>query len=633
MPVVKLKAGSFLVPVQIEDSGDNWELTFGYNRALLDEIKSMEGARWNPNRKTWTVKRSSRNQFSLKYLMGKPVYAPYDAPLIEVTPNRPKWCGHKMHPKEVCKECGCKFCLGAHQMVMLSHVITRKRSILAGKPGTGKTLVAIEFMELTDEGDLPWYVAPDSGIQAVIAEFSLWKLKVRPRLMTYDGMKKELSNWKPGVPPPRRVILDECSRVKGHKTQRSEAALFLSQNMETYWKGEEYLLEMSGTPDPNEPVDWWMQCEIARPGYLKEPSWYAARKRLAVIEERQGMNGYYPHLVQWRDGSECLACKEKQAIHDAQRGEIEKIRAELETMHAQALEAGIQMSDEKKREVEDLINVNKRGQIEELMFKEFDKENCEHCKGTGRVPDEVALLSKRLDGLVLKVEKPDLPPKIYRRIQCEVPPDLMRAAEMIAMTSENALDALNRLRQLSDGFLYDKETHEPKYAGGAKEAVLRNLLDEYADQGRVIVYAAYTASINRIKAVCEEEGWLVWKYDGKSLETWDGRDFQSAYKAFQDRKGFPPKIAYVAHPKKGAMALTLTAAVCAIFFSNDFEGESREQGEDRIHRIGMDLNLGATIIDILNLGTDLLVLERLLTKRHMSGLTIAHVSSALRVAA
>jgi hypothetical protein len=631
MPAVKLKAGGYLIPVELTEVGENWELEFRYNRALLDEIKSMEGARWNPNRRVWTVKRSARNKFSLAFLLGKPVFAPYDAPLVYVKPNRPEPCGHKMHPNGPCPECGCAFCLGKHQMVMLSHVMTRKRCILAGKPGTGKTLVAMEFMELTNERhDLPWYIAPDSGLQAVIADFRKHRLGVQPRLMTYDGLKKELATWKPGVPPPRRVIMDESSRVKGHKTQRSEAALYLSQNMENYWKGDEYLIEMSGTPDPNEPVDWWMQCEIARPGYLKEPSWYAERKRLAITVERQGMNGNYPHHVQWKDGGECVTCKEKRSVAEAQ---LEGIRQELESMHKLALEAGVQMSDEKKKEVEDLINVNKRGQMEQMLMKEFDSENCEYCKGTNHVPDEVGLLSKRLDGLVLKVEKPDLPAKIYRRIQCEVPPDLLRAAEMIAMTSENALDALNRLRQLSDGFLYDKETHEPKYAGGAKEKILRNLLDEYSDQGRVIIYAAYTASINRIKAVCEEEGWLVWKYDGKSLETWDGRDFQSAYKAFQDRKGFPPKIAYVAHPKKGAMALTLTAAVCAIFFSNDFEGESREQGEDRIHRIGMDLELGATIIDILNLGTDLLVLERLLTKRAMSGLTIAHVTSALKQAA
>lgn len=604
MALVKLKAGGVLVPTEITDNGDNWELAFRYNRSLLEEVKNLEGARWNPSRKTWSAKRSSRNKFALGYLMGKPVFAPYDLELPVIQTNRPMPCGHKPHYGP-CPECGCAFCLRKHQPVMLSHAITRRRSIIAGKPGTGKTLVAIEFLEKTHDSDLPWYVAPDAGLQAVYEQMDTWKAQVRPRYLTYDGLKRVLATWKDGEAPPRRVIFDESSRLKGHKTQRSEAALYLSQQMESYWQGREYVLLMTGTPDPNEPVDWWMQCEVARPGYLKEPSWYAERKRLAVIEERQGLAGYYPHLLQWRDGSACKKCEEKAQIEAAQRAEL-----------------GILDTDPGKQAL-----------LESIMLEQHEAENCPHCKGTGRVPDEIVLLSKRLDGLVLRVDKPDdLPEKQYRIIQCETPPDLIRAAEMIAMTSQNGLDAMNRLRQLSDGFLYD-ENHEPKYAGSAKEKVLRNLLDEYSDQGRIVIYAAYTASINRIKIICEEEGWLVWKYDGKSLETWDGRDFQAAYKAFQDRKGFAPKVAYVAHPKKGAMALTLTAAVCAVFYSNDFEGESREQGEDRIHRIGMDLNLGATIIDIQNLGTDGYTRERLMTKRGMSGLTISQVRTALGMAA
>ena len=34
------------------------------------------------------------------------------------------------------------------------------------------------------------------------------------------------------------------------------------------WDG--YIWEMSGTPAPKSPVDWWNQCEIACPGFLAE---------------------------------------------------------------------------------------------------------------------------------------------------------------------------------------------------------------------------------------------------------------------------------------------------------------------------------------------------------------------------
>ena len=309
MPSVKLRAGGYWNVVDLEEAGDRWSLKFKWAPALIAEVKSMQGARWNPGSKTWSVERCNRNRFALGHLMGKPVYEPYERPLVQHTPRRPSWCGHKPH-RGPCPECGCYWCLQRHQMVMINHCLTRRRSIVAGKPGTGKTLVYIEVLEATNEGgDIPWCLGPESAIHGMTAEFRKWKSLVTPRFMTYDGLKKVLANWKDGDPPPKRVIFDECSRLKGHKTQRSEAALYLSNQMESYWKGEELIIEGSGTPAPNEPVDWWMQAEVARPGYLRESSWYAERKRLAIIEERQGLSGFYPALVQWRDGTECIKCK------------------------------------------------------------------------------------------------------------------------------------------------------------------------------------------------------------------------------------------------------------------------------------------------------------------------------------
>ena len=612
MPIVKLKAGGFWIPTDVTDDGENWKLEFRYNRPLLAEVKAMEGARWNPNTKAWTVKRSNRNKFTLQFLMGKPVFEPYERPLPEVKTKRPPPCGHAhpQNPYRPCITCGCQFCLRDHQMVMISHALTRRRSIIAGKPGTGKTLVYIEVMEATEgefgEQDVPYYVSTESGLLTLRTELAGWRSTVRPRAFTFDGVKRLLSTWRTGDPPPRRLFVDESQKCKGHKTQRSEAVLYLATEMENYWKGKEIIVEGTGTPDPNEPVDWWMQAEIARPGYLRESSWYAERKRLACIEERQGLAGNYPHLLQWKDGSECEKCKERTLLREAQ---LKEMRADGTEMPAQ---------------------------LEEILMEHHENEVCDQCNGTGRVPDEVSLLSRRLDGLVLSVSKPkDLPEKQYRIIEVEPAPDMLRAAEIVAMTSSNALDALNRCRQLSDGFLYD-ENHQPKYAGTAKETVIRQLLEEYEDQGRLIIYAAYTASIDRLKAVCEEEGWLVWKYDGKSMISWDGRSLDEAYAAFQHRtidgtpRPYHHKIAYVAHPMKGGVSLTLTAAVAAVFYSNDFVGESREQSEDRIHRIGMDVNKGATIIDILHLGTDKLVRDTLIDKREMSKLTIQHVRDALR---
>ena len=308
--------------------------------------------------------------------------------------------------------------------------------------------------------------------------------------------------------------------------------------------------------------------------------------------------------------------------------ELTTLQDELARQHEALKAAGADTSNIDER-IKNLVNPNQKALLEGILVSSHDDTNCEHCKGTGKVDNEVEFLSKRLDGLVLRVEKPDLPEKQYRIVKIEPAPDVLRAAEVVAMTASNALDALNRLRQLSDGFLYDRETHIPAYAkGSAKEKAVIDLLDEYSDQGRLIIYAAYTASINRLADLCQEQGWLVWRYDGKQMLTWDGRDFQSAYATFQDPH-FKEKIVYVAHPKKGGMSLTLTAAVAAVYYSNDFEGESREQSEDRIHRIGMDENKGATIIDIIHLATDQLVRDRLIEKQDLQGLSLASIRDAL----
>ena len=78
------------------------------------------------------------------------------------------------------------------------------------------------------------------------------------------------------------------------------------------------------------------------------------------------------------------------------------------------------------------------------------------------------------------------------------------------------------------------------------------------------------------------------------------------------------------------MGITLTASPTICYYSNDFNAESRIQSEDRIHRPGMDVNLGATIIDLIHLPSDLLVLKNLQKKRDLQGLTLGEMKQAIR---
>ena len=77
------------------------------------------------------------------------------------------------------------------------------------------------------------------------------------------------------------------------------------------------------------------------------------------------------------------------------------------------------------------------------------------------------------------------------------------------------------------------------------------------------------------------------------------------------------------------MGLTLTASSEIVYFSNDFNGESRAQSEDRCHRPGMDLNKGCTITDLIHLPSDKLILDNLKAKRRLELMSLGQYTEAL----
>lgn len=245
----KLRAGRRLIPAVLTYQDDRIFVKFPYNKKLLEEVRAMQNARWhgydekNP-KKVWSVADTARNNFQLDYLQGKNVFAHYDADLLPYTSTRP---------------------LRDHQLEMVRFCITRRYCILAAEMGTGKTLVAIETMEwikanegLTDYE--AWYVGPKSGVRAVSRELRKWESSVKPRMFTYEGMTKEIKNWSDSDILPKVVIFDESSKLKTPTSQRSQCALHLAENIRKEYGYTGAIIEMSGTPAPKAPVDWWQQC-------------------------------------------------------------------------------------------------------------------------------------------------------------------------------------------------------------------------------------------------------------------------------------------------------------------------------------------------------------------------------------
>lgn len=601
----KLKAGRYLVPATLQYEGNRIFIQFRYSKGLIAEIKAMRGNRWhfydkiNP-RKIWSIEDCPRNRFQLAYLQGQNPYAYYDKPVVEHDYIRP---------------------LYDHQKELSNFGLTRRHGIIAGEIGVGKTLPAIEIMERSRHNDW-WYIAPKSALRAVERELRIWKSKIRPRMMTYEALVKWMKESEGhDVRAPQGVVMDESARAKNPEAQRSQACMMLSNGIREDWGYDGYIILMSGAPAPKDPSDWWNQCEIACPGFLREGTRMKFRKRLAIVTEKETIaGGVYPSLETWLDNEDkCVTCGkfEDDMVHDAQ------------------------WTDEGEG------------------YHPFEHST-----------DEVSLLFKRMAGLVivrLKKDCLDLPEIRYERIYLEPTQKTLNLAKSLLKTAKTTITGIERLRELSDGFQYHKEEvgredcpickgtgeiHNPlsdseiiscdgcggektrsifkritKQIESPKADMLSDLLDRHLDVGRITIYAGFTGAIDRCVQVCEKAGWEYIRADGRgwltSVEDVDPLDL------FQDLRKEHPRVAFIGQPGAAGTGLTLTASPTIVYYSNTFDGDHRIQSEGRGHRPGMDLIRGCTIIDLIHLPTDELVLDNIGKKRRLQALTMGDLSRAL----
>jgi SNF2 family DNA or RNA helicase len=638
MPVVQTKlrtttsAGTpILLSATLEyRDGRIWFLKSPYS--LKDEIRAMRGARWhgyeeeNP-RKIWSVEDCQRNRFQLSFLMGEKAYAWFDRPLVRHEYGRP---------------------LKEHQKDLADGGLTYHYHIFAAEMGTGKTLAAQEVIERAGV-DWWFWVGPKTSLPNIKREFRKWSFpfeKFNVEFFTYEGLKTWADQWKPGQPIPQGLICDESSRCKNSGSQRSQACQRLADLIrEQFGLERGYVIEMSGTPSPKSPVDWWSQCEIAWPGFLREGSMKAMEERMAFMVLQQFDEGSFKKRIGWKDDErKCAVC-----------GEFR--------------EAGPHELD---------------GDTDAADFHEF-------------VPskNEVAYLNKRLKGLVTIKHKKDclnLPDKRYRKIICKPTASLLRAAEAIVAAAPTAVSGMTLLRELSDGFQYREvedgmtgcrhctdgrvsewtdledtgrvyrdigmlppevvarlveQTARCPACGGTqqvpklvrvareipcpKETALRMLLDENEETGRLVVFAGFTGSVDRVVSLCLKEKWNVVRCDQGAFQvrTHDGAEVKEEpldYWANMD----VPRVAFVANPESGGMSLTLVEARTAVYWSNSWKPEYRIQSEDRIHRIGMDLNKGCLIVDLIHLPSDERVLDVIRENRKLELMTMGELMAGVQ---
>lgn len=250
--------------------------------------------------------------------------------------------------------------------------------------------------------------------------------------------------------------------------------------------------------------------------------------------------------------------------------------------------------------------------------------------------EEVKKLYRRLKGLVqihFKKDCLDIPPKNYIRQEFEVSAETKSLFNFIKKSATNALEALNKCRQFSDGFQYDNEEVQ---LWTPKDEALADDLEELEEnnQNRIVIFGGFSATVDKIVKIVKDRKWSYVKLDGRGVEAEVWVEEWQKWKTVEGREllnEFDPaltkserRIAFIGQPDAGGLSLNLQKAQLTIFYSNSFKGASRWQAEDRIHRIG---TTSATIKDYLWLPTDLYVLENLQCKRDLQALTLGEIQA------
>lgn len=200
----------------------------------------------------------------------------------------------------------------------------------------------------------------------------------------------------------------------------------------------------------------------------------------------------------------------------------------------------------------------------------------------------------------------DLPEKIYKKHTFELSATQKR--QYAIMRDElrmqaadgkvkvvHALAVATKLQQITSGFLLDGEAIKLE----GKNARLSAFMDMVEDiDGQFIVWARFREELRMIAEALEAEGHSVVQYHGgvnQKLREAAVDDFQSG-----------AARVFVGQPVAGGIGLTLTAAETVIYYSNDFDLETRLQSEDRAHRKGttkhvvyIDLVADKTIDDVI----------------------------------
>jgi SNF2 family DNA or RNA helicase len=256
--------------------------------------------------------------------------------------------------------------------------------------------------------------------------------------------------------------------------------------------------------------------------------------------------------------------------------------------------------------------------------------------------DQVERLHRRLKPLILVLLKKNclsLPPKLYTEVNLPISDDYIKAIAFVDLKMGKGTEALNRLRQLSDGFMYQTNplpdgTSERKTVylpSCPKDEQLLSDLEELSDkleQPRVVIYCGFQGTIDKLVKIIPSD-WAILKIDGRSWEALNTTHSTQSLLSEMDASSSKviDKLLVLAQADAASTGLELSAAEKVIYYSNSFSGAARLQSEDRAYSFN---NSNLEIVDYIHLPTDKLVKDNLLLKKDFLAITLGEIVESLK---
>lgn len=316
--------------------GSVYEISFRYRPAIVDRIKSIEGKRYHPDKKMWTVPTSQRvalekmvyqiRQFEKVNWGGVQSGTDQDEDIAYDIPDLPELQTHhklKIQPYP-------------YQLQGIARGLELKRFINADQPGLGKTLQSIATINLADafpclvicpsalkiNWEREWQKFTDKKAMVLTDKVRdtwtfFWQTGMyQVFIVNYESLKKyfvqrikKSEKWtlrdvefRKSIELFQSVIIDESHKCKSSSTQQAKFCKGIC-------KDKEWVIELTGTPVVNKPKDLVPQLSIL--SRMEDFGGYKHFVERYCAGQREASNLKELNFFLWKH---CMFRREKQKV-------------------------------------------------------------------------------------------------------------------------------------------------------------------------------------------------------------------------------------------------------------------------------------------------------------------------------